>query len=117
MRLSLKARFAFLDVHTLDQPIHDGMDVQDLLIGEDTAIQILDELVYLDVGFAPLTVNDFNWFHMGIKLSPLTRPVSTDLSLADHSTAFRCLGPIDFLTHQRERAVNVSPIKGGVNLR
>src|SRR5882762_5743118 len=69
-----------------------------------------------DVGNAPFAVDYLKWFHVRIKLLPLTGPVGTNLFFPNHTPAFRCLGPADVLTHERQGAVNVSLVKSGVGL-
>ena len=66
------------------------------------------ELGPADISLAPFAVDDFEWFHMRVELIPLTSPVGTNLFFANHTTTFRCLGPADALTHERQRAINVS---------
>src|SRR5580693_10211940 len=91
-----RARFAFFEVHAFDETLH--------------------ELVNFDISLAPFAVDYFNRFHMRIKLLPLTGPVGTDLFFPNHTATFRCLGPADVLTHERQGAVNVSLVKSRVGL-
>ncbi|KAM3096781.1 hypothetical protein ACKFKG_09865 [Phormidesmis sp. 146-35] len=59
-----------------------------------------NKLMTLDIDFAGLTIDDLKHFHVRIELSPLMRPVSTDVLFSDDSIAFRSLWSTDVLTHQ-----------------
>src|ERR1700733_10624947 len=66
------------------------------------------------LGLAPFAIDHFDWFHVRIKLVPLTGPVSPDLFFPNDTTAFRCLGPAHFLTHERQGAVDIPIVEGRV---
>jgi len=70
----------------------------------------------LNIGSARLTISYFDWFHVGIKLSPLTCPVSPDLFFPDYSTTFRCLRPVNVFTHQRKCVIDIPPVESRVDL-
>src|SRR5437868_5134160 len=111
-----RVRFAFLEVHAFDKTVRDGINVPHLAIRKNVASETLHQLANLDISLAPFAVDPFDRFHMRIKPLPLTGPVGTNLFLPNHTTTFRCLGPADVLTHERQDAVHVSLVKSRVGL-
>jgi hypothetical protein len=103
-RVPIQARFAFLEVHALDQTVGDGVDVPHLAIRKDIAAKAFHELMNFDLGNAAFLVDYLKWFHVRIKLLPLTGPVGPNLFFPDDTPAFRCLGPANVLTHELEGA-------------
>jgi len=80
-------------------------------------LYVLHELMNLDIGLARFTFDHFKYVDARVELSPLTRPILSDFLFPDDSTALGGLGPTDILTHERECAVDVSPIKSSVSPR
>jgi hypothetical protein len=72
--------------------------------------------VNFDLGIAAFMVDHLKWFHVRIELLPLTGPVGPNLFFPDDTSAFRCLGPADVLTHERQGAVDIPMIEGRVGL-
>src|SRR5258707_10019985 len=69
-----------------------------------------------DVGSSAFLVDYVKWFHVRIKLLPLPGPVGPNLSFPDDTPSFRCLGPANVLTHERQGAVDIPMIEGRVGL-
>jgi hypothetical protein len=67
-----------------------------------------------DVGDAAFLVDYLKWFHVRIKLLPLTGPVGPNFFFPDNTPAFRCLGPANVLTHERQSTVDIPTIEGRV---
>src|SRR5260370_21712474 len=70
-----------------------------------------------DIDLARSTVDHLNRFDMRIELFPLAAPVGTNLFFPDYTPAFRCLGPTDALSHQRQRTIHVPLVESRVDLR
>src|SRR5258707_12237077 len=69
-----------------------------------------------DVGSSAFLVDYVKWFHVRIKLLPLPGPVGPNLSFPDDTPSFRCFGPANVLTHERQGAVDIPMIEGRVCL-
>src|ERR1017187_9108919 len=107
---------AFLEVHAFNQPVRDGINVPHFAIRKDIATQAFHELTNFDVGHATFPLDYLHWFHVRIKLLPLTCPIGPNLFFPDNPPAFRCLGPASVLTHERQRAVDIPLVEGRVGL-
>src|ERR1017187_7116611 len=112
----VRTRVAFLEVHAFNKTVRDGINVPHFAIRKDIATKTFHELMNFDVGNAAFLVDYLKWFHVRIKLLPLTCPVGPNLFFPDHTPAFRCLGPANVLTHERQRAVDIPMVEGGVGL-
>src|SRR5258707_11737106 len=69
-----------------------------------------------DVGSSAFLVDYVKWFHVRIKLLPLPGPVGPNLSFPDDTPSFRCLGPANVLTHERQGAVDIPMVESRVGL-
>ena len=96
--------------------MRDAINVPHLAIRKDIATKAFHKLMNFHHGNAAFLVDDLKWFHVRIKLLPLTGPVGPDLFFPDDTPAFRCLGPADVLTHERQGAVDIPTIEGRVGL-
>src|ERR1700730_16003765 len=112
----VRARFAFLEVHALDETVRDGIDVPHLAIRKDIATKAFQELMNFDLSKAAFLVDHLKWFHVRIEVLPLTGPVGPNLFFPDDPSAFRCLGPAYVLTHKCQGAVDIPMIEGRVGL-
>src|SRR6202043_1690871 len=112
----VRAPFAFLEVHAFNETVRDGINVPHLAIRKDIATKAFHELMNFDVGNAAFLVDYLKWFHVRIKLLPLTGPVGPNLFFPDDTPAFRCLGPANVLAHERQGAVDIPTIEGRVGL-
>src|ERR1700751_1206194 len=112
----VRARLASLEVHAFNETVRDRINVPDFAIIKDVATKVFPELMNFDVGNAAFPVDYLKWFHVRIKLLPLTAPVGPNFFLPDDSPAFRCFGPANVLAHERQGAVNIPTIEGRVGL-
>src|SRR5580693_5543665 len=112
----VRARFASLDVHAFDETTHDGINVPHFAVKKDIAIRAFHELMNFDFGNAAFLADYLKWFHVRIKLLPLTGPVGSNLFFPDDTSPFRCLGPVNVFTHERQGAVDIPMIEGRVGL-
>src|ERR1700723_1147575 len=112
----VRARFASLEVHAFNKTVRDGINVPDFAIRKDITTKAFHELMNFDDGNATFLVDYLKWFHVRIKLFPLTSPVGPNLFFPDDTAAFRCLGPANVLTHERQGAVDIATIEGRVGL-
>ena len=112
----VRARFASLEVHAFNETVRDGINVADFAIRKDIATKAFHELMNFDVGEAAFPVDYLKWFHVRIKLFPLTGPVRPNLFFPDDTPAFRRLGPANVLTHECQGAVYIPAIEGSVGL-
>src|ERR1700722_5332838 len=110
----VRARFAFLEVHAFDETIGDGKNVPHFAIRKDIATKAFHELMNSHLGDAALLVDYLKWFHVRIKLLPLTGPVGPNLLFPDDTSALRRLGPVNVLTHERQGAVDIPMIESRV---
>ena len=92
------------------------MDVPHLAIRKDIATKAFHELMNFDVADAAFPVDYPKWFHVRIKLFPLTGSVRPNLFFPDDTPAFRCLGPANVLTHERQGTVDIPMIEGKIGL-
>src|SRR5882724_2472070 len=115
-RSGVRGCFALLEVHAFNETVRDGINVPNLAVRKDIAIKAFHELMNFDVGNAALLVDYLKWFHVRIKLLPLTGPVGPDLFFADDTTAFRCPGPANVITHERQGAVDIPMVESRVGL-
>src|SRR5216683_697531 len=76
---SVRACFALLEVHAFNETVRDGINVPHLAVRKDIATKAFHELMNFDVGNAAFLVDYFKWFHVRIKLLPLTGRVGPDL--------------------------------------
>src|SRR5262252_6593543 len=112
----VRARVALLEVHAFNETVCDGINVPHFAIRKDIATKAFHELMNFDVGNAAFLVDYLEWFYVRIKLLPLTGPVGPDLFFPDNTPAFRCLGPANVLTHQRQGAIDIPMVEGRVGL-
>jgi hypothetical protein len=75
-------------------------------IRKDIATKAFHELMNFDVGDAAFLVDYLKWFHVRIKLLPLTRPVGPDLFFPDDTCSVENLIEAEF------RKVLTSYLKG-----
>ena len=66
-----KGGFAFVNVHACHQAVRRPKDMQDDLIREDIAFQILYQLMNLNIDSAAFTLSHFDWFHVGDQTPPI----------------------------------------------
>src|ERR1039458_9615362 len=112
----VRTRVPFLGVHAFSKTVRDGINVPHFAIRKDIATKAFHELMNFDVGNAAFLVDYLKWFHVRIKLLPLTCPVGPNLFFPDDTPAFRCLGPANVLTHERQGAVDIPMVEGRVGL-
>jgi hypothetical protein len=108
----VRARFAFLEVHAFNETVRDGKNVPYLAIRKDIATKAFHELMNFNVGNAAFLVDYLKRFHVRITLLPLKGPVGPNLFFPDDTPAFRCLGPANVLTHERQGPVDIPLIEG-----
>ena len=77
-----------LDVHALDETVHDGVDVPQLAVRKDIATKAFYELMNSDLGNAALAVDHLKGLDVRIELLPLTGPVGPNLFFPDDTPAF-----------------------------
>jgi hypothetical protein len=102
----VRVRFAFFDVHALNETVRDGIDVPHLAIRKDIAINAFHELMNSDLGNAAFTIDELQCFHVGIELLPLTAPVGPNLLFPDDPPS-DALGQLTF-SLMSARALSIS---------
>jgi hypothetical protein len=70
--------------------------VPHLAIRKDFATKAFYELMNFDFGNAAFLVDYLKWFHVRIKLLPLTRPVGPNLFFPDDTPPSDALGQLTF---------------------
>ena len=88
LRSWVRARFAFLEIHALDETVRDGIDVPHLAIRKDITSKAFYDLMNFDLGNAAFTLDHLKWFHVRIELLPLTGPVGPNLFFPNDTPAF-----------------------------
>src|SRR6202021_847301 len=107
----VRACFASLEVHAFNETVRDGINVADFAIRKDIATKAFHELMNFDVGDAASPVDYLKWFHVRIKLFPLTGPVAPNLFFPDETPAFRCLGHANILAKERRGAAAICTLE------
>ncbi len=108
------------EVHGGNETVAEGEDVEDFAVGEDVAVEALDELVDADAELGLIRgarfFGDGEGIDVGVEFGPLAGPVGTDLGFADDVAAFGGFGPGDVVGHEGEGGVDVTTVEGGVGL-
>jgi hypothetical protein len=66
---------AFHEVHAFNEIVRDGINVPHFAIRKGIATKAFYELMNFDIGNTAFPVGCLMWFHVRIKLLPLTGPV------------------------------------------
>ena len=96
------------NVHPLDQPVAQCVDVLDELVGEERAVEVAHDLVDPDDDAPALVVGERLRLDVGVDELPLARPVRADGVVADLASALHPVGPVDVRLQERQRAVDVA---------
>jgi len=88
------------EVHGCDEAVPRGEDVENLAVGKDIALKVLDDLMDVDADLVCFFGGDGEWFDVGIELTPLARPVRADFFFADNLASLRSLRPGHVFGHE-----------------
>ncbi len=103
-----------LNVHSVNKPVFEGVDMFHNVIHKDGAGQIANDLMDAHRRRAPLVFLYMNRLNTGVQSAKLPRPVAADLIASKHAAAFDAVWPVDIGTHQGENGINASPVESGV---